>query len=221
MAELLVNVKLGFRAPMRGYIAEPYWPETESVVNILKESGMSRCRSDKTRRQALEKTLNQRGLSMKQWEALRVKSSRPFYTENGTGARIIIPSEQMAAALTCICYQMPRSQQPCEPNNLRTAIVIPAPFQVTPEKTAPDAVWARVVQPKDGKGNPLSNQRATRTSHYICDFDAVGVLEIDSSFVDPESVRQALVWGGKRVGIGASRKMGWGRFTVEQFEVQE
>ena len=33
----------------KGYIADPYWPERERVINIDKQSGMSRARSSANR----------------------------------------------------------------------------------------------------------------------------------------------------------------------------
>jgi hypothetical protein len=36
------------------YIAHPYWPEREKLINIQKESGLSRARTAQTRRKALD-----------------------------------------------------------------------------------------------------------------------------------------------------------------------
>jgi len=35
--------------------------------------------------------------------------------------------------------------------------------------------------------------------------------------VRPETLKKALEWAGEWVGIGASRKMGFGRFTITEF----
>jgi hypothetical protein len=35
--------------------------------------------------------------------------------------------------------------------------------------------------------------------------------------VRPDVLQKALEWGGRTIGIGASRKMGWGRFSLVGF----
>jgi hypothetical protein len=37
---------------VENYIAAPYWPELERLINIRKESGLSHARSAETRRKA-------------------------------------------------------------------------------------------------------------------------------------------------------------------------
>ena len=38
------------RVHLDTYIAHPYWPEREKLINIQKESGLSRARTAQTRR---------------------------------------------------------------------------------------------------------------------------------------------------------------------------
>lgn len=42
------------RVHLDTYIAHPYWPEREKLINIQKESGLSRARTAQTRRKALD-----------------------------------------------------------------------------------------------------------------------------------------------------------------------
>ena len=69
-----------------------------------------------------------------------------------------------------------------------------------------------------GTGQKASNQRGLRESPYIADFTATGTIGVDEGFVDPKAVKEAIAWGGQFVGIGASRKMGWGRFELRAFK---
>ena len=64
----------------KGYIAHPYWPEREKVINIQKESGTKRARSEEKRIKNLRDYLVQRGLSMEDYEELVRKADRQFYT---------------------------------------------------------------------------------------------------------------------------------------------
>lgn len=48
---------------------------------------------------------------------------------------------------------------------------------------------------------------------------ATATFEIDPDLVKPDTLRNMLTWAGAWVGIGASRKMGWGRFSVASWDV--
>jgi hypothetical protein len=61
---------------LRSYIADPYWPERERLVNIQKESGMSRARSAANRRKALEEYLRSEGMTLKDYDELEVTRAR-------------------------------------------------------------------------------------------------------------------------------------------------
>jgi len=87
-------------------------------------------------------------------------------------------------------------------------------------KFEPDGVYERYATVKAGTGAKLSNQRGLRRSLYIANFTATGTLTFDADFVDPDTLRRAIEWGGLFVGIGASRKMGWGRFALQRFTQQ-
>ena len=82
-------------------------------------------------------------------------------------------------------------------------------------------MYERYATVTSGTGAKLSNQRALRKSDYICDFEATGSVSINPDYVNPETLHKAIVWGGENVGIGASRKMGWGRFEVREFVKME
>jgi len=85
---------------------------------------------------------------------------------------------------------------------------------ITHKKKA-DGVWERFAVVKSGTGKTLSNQRGLRSNGFIRDFTASGTITMDENMVDPAAVLTLLEFAGRGVGIGASRKMGYGKFTVE------
>jgi hypothetical protein len=96
--------------------------------------------------------------------------------------------------------------------NLRVAVRA-SDFVTT--KYAPDGNWERFAVVTIGTGAKASNQRGYRSNAYICDFRATGSLDVEPEMVEPDALLRLLEFAGRVVGIGASRKMGWGRFTVE------
>jgi hypothetical protein len=84
-------------------------------------------------------------------------------------------------------------------------------------KQKPDGVWSRFAVVATGSGQKLSNQRGLRVSRYISEFTTAGTIGLDENFIKPETLEQVIRWGGQFVGIGASRKMGWGRFELLKF----
>lgn len=193
------------------FIADPYWPEREELINIQKNSGMNRARSEQKREDALKEYLRRNGYTLEQYAELEQLCRRQFYTAaDGT---IIISSHQMYGCLIEAARNISASQRPCEPNNLRHVLRV---SDLRTEKRQADGVFKRLVMPKSGTGQPLSNQRALRMNDYIEDFEATGTLRFF-----PEDIRNAdelpdfLAYAGQRIGVGASRKMGYGRFVVK------
>lgn len=196
----------------KGYIADPYWPERERLINVQKSSGINRARSDAARRKALEEYLRSKDLTLDSYYELEKLAQRPFYT-NGTG--IIIPELHVMSFLVATVSEARAAMRPCEPEQVRSRFLV---SNWTTGKTAPDGVWSRFAVVHLGTGQKASNQRGLRENQYIAEFTSKGTISIDENFIDPNSLHQALDWGGKFVGIGSCRKMGWGRFDLLRFE---
>jgi len=202
-----MKIKIALKFGKPGYIASPYWPEMFRMIEITKTSGMNRARSEKRRREALEATLRAMGMTVEDYTRLEIAAKRPFHT-NGDGT-IIIPGDRVASCLVNACDEAPARMRI---NNLRTALRI-SDFKTG--KTKSDGTWSRfaVVQ---SSSNKLSNQRGLRENDYIEDFTATGTIDHDPEHVKPEAILELLGYAGRDIGIGASRKMGWGRFVVSQ-----
>lgn len=186
---------------LTSYIAHPYWPEREKLINITKESGMSRARTAENRRKALDSYLASAGLTRADFEELERLASRPFHTHDG---HIIVPE-------LATCDRIVSRDRPCPPEVART-LIRPTPWYT--DRTDADGTWERFAVVSSGTGAKLSNQRALRADPYIKDASATGTLDIEDSAIRPDVLWKALTWAGTNVGIGASRKMGWGRFTL-------
>lgn len=197
------------------FVAHPYWPEMFQMIEITKQSGMSRARASQNRRKALEEHLRAIGMTVAQFDTLSAQASLPFHT-NAAGA-IIIPADNILSFLVATCDEARSAQRPCPKEQVRSRFVS---TDFVTDRTAQDGVWTRFATVASGVGQKLSNQRGLRENPYIADFRARGALSFDPQFVRPEVARAAIAWGGEMVGLGASRKMGKGRFVIEQWVEQ-
>lgn len=196
-----------------GYIAHPYWPSMDKVVNIQKQSGMNRAKSDANRRSALEQYLKSIKMAPTEYDILVQDSKRPFYTS--ADGEIIIPPNQFISCIVATCDTARAAMRPCPPDQVRSRFVV-TPLKTSKSKS--DGVWERFAVVSAGTGQKLSNQRGFRSNEYITDFRAFGSIKFDPSFIKPDVMEQALRYAGEMVGVGASRKMGWGRFELVEFK---
>jgi hypothetical protein len=214
----MLTYRLAVHFP-RGYIAHPYWPEMYQLIQIEKQSGMNRARSLENRRKCLDEWLRQNGMSFADYEELSRRAARPFYRLNcSETSEIVIPQAQVEAMLVATCDTVRAASRPCPKDQVRSRILC---SEWRTGKTEQDGVYERFAVVTAGTGKKLSNQRGFRSNPYIADFSAGGTLEIDDSYVKPSVLENALRWAGQNVGIGASRKMGWGRFNLLAFESVE
>lgn len=202
-----MRLTLHFATP--GYIEHPYWPEMYKLIEIDKKSGVNRARTEANRRRALESYLTDAGLTLADYEALRAAAQRPFHTTGTNGTqRIVIPAEKI---LACLVNASDVAPAKLRIPNLRVAVRASA---FVTDKSAPDGVWERFAVVTMGTGAKASNQRGHRANAFIADFTASGTLDVEPEMVDPQALLSLLTFAGRVVGIGASRTMGWGRFTV-------
>lgn len=186
------------------------WTEREQVVNILKQSGYNRVRSEDKREQTLRRYLEKIGMDMSDYQALVKKADEQFY-RNKEGV-IVIPRHQFSGCLVQACKSAPAGAR-FDEDQLRSLLDI---RDFVTGKTDKDRTFERFVLPKDGKGNPLSNQRALRCNDVIDDFDAEGEINFDTNDVKLKAILDLLSYAGKYIGVGASRKMGYGRFVIKE-----
>ena len=194
------------------YIAHPNWPETETVVNVLKKSGATRARSEDAATEKLHSYLARIGMTREEYEAAVILSKREWHrTADGF---IFIPRHSLSG-----CLREAAQRPPAGAKIARESVSWLARIGdfVTDRKDA-SGVWERFAQPKDPKsGKPLSNQRSLRRNEYIEGATATGVIQLHNE-VKVETLAMLLKHAGSMIGVGASRVMGYGRFLVEHCE---
>lgn len=189
----------------KGYIGNPYWPAMERLITLRKQSGVDRARSETKRNQALKAWLDKNNMTMDDYAALEREAVKPFYTTN-TG-EIVIPAHHFHGFLGATAALAPAAVRLAKPDNIRTIIEC---SDFATGKMKPDGIYERFVR------NPLTNQRRLQTNEYIADVTAKGQVRLvnDDMF---DSAREFFAFGGREIGIGAARKMGWGRFEIAEW----
>lgn len=196
---MLITVTLSFS---KGYIANPYWPAMEKIINIRKQSGVDRARSETKRTQALNAWLEKNSMTPDDYKALEAAAARPFYTKDD--GEIIVPAHHLHGFIAATAAMAPAAVRLARAEQIRTLLEC---GDLRTGKHKADGTYERFVR------NPLTNQRRLQANDYIADFKATGELRL----VNDDMVKQArdfFVFGGREVGVGACRKMGWGRFEV-------
>lgn len=206
---MLVSIALAFE---KGYIAHPYWPAREKLITIQKESGINRARSQEKRDKTLGAYLEAKGLTLDYYRALERDAGRPFYTtEDG---EIVVPAHQLHGLVGQAAALAPSSVRLAKAEQIRTLLSFE---DLRTGRYKHDGTWERFVPVKNGTGQILSNQRSLRVDDYLSSFTATGVLAL----VNEELLAKAklfLAWAGHEIGVGAARKMGWGRFELARWE---
>lgn len=200
---------------MRSYIADPYWPEQERVISIRKQSGVDRARSEEKREATLTNFLKKIGVTQEQYRDLEKRSKEPWYRviRGDEASPIIIPAKQLAGMLVHAAEMSPAGTR-VKTDNLRSLIHV-GDFKTNRVKS--DGTFSRYILPKDGKGNPLSNQRRYSEDEYIKDFSAQGIVEFADA-MKPANVKELFAFAIESVGVGACRKMDYGRGELVEFK---
>lgn len=195
---------------VKSYIAHPYWPEKDEAVDILKKSGCNKKRTEQARSEALLRYLEQIGMSAADFDALVKRGDEPWYRDDH--GYIMIPRHHISACLVQACKSAPSTARVAY-EQFRSLIQL---SDFGTEKQTHDEKFKRFILPTDGKGRPISNQRRLTVNDVIKDFEAQGTISLDPDEVKPETARALLVYAGKYIGVGAARKMGYGRFAVAE-----
>jgi hypothetical protein len=186
------------------------------VIEITKKSGMNRAKSEANRRKSLEEYLRANGMTLADFERLEALSKRPFHT--APDGEIIIPRDSVMAFLVASNDEARAAFRACPPEQVWSRIIA---TDLTTGKMAADGIWRRYATVSLGTGARASNQRGLRENPYIEGFTARGSLSFDEQLVDPASLKNLIAWGGQFVGLGASRKMGKGRFALSEFDLRQ
>jgi len=208
---------------MQNYIAHPYWPSKNTVIEIEKKSGVNRQKSEEKRLAALKAECQRQGYTYEEYEQLKTEAAKQWY-RNAAG-EIIIPRHQIAAAFVQTIANSPKALRgPFTKDNFRAAVQI---GDFTTGLSHSSGVFTRFVKLEG------SNQRNLQMNQFVgryidCEsdrvvgepFEATGVIIIPNK-KHVAAVKALLVACVESVGIGASRKMGFGRGTVKTWKEVE
>ena len=141
------------RVHLDTYIGHPYWPEREKLINIGKESGISRARTPATRRKALDDYLAAISMTRSQYEDLERAASRPFYTsDDGT---IIVPALHVISMIVATCDTISARARPCPPDLART-LIRPTGWTTTKRPRTASGNGSPSCRPAPGRNCPIS-----------------------------------------------------------------
>lgn len=206
-----MDVKI--RAHFDSFVGDPFWPQVGEVIDIKKDSGVDRVRSTAKREQTLKDYLRSHGQTLESFAVLQQMADRPFHTS--PDGRILVPHQMLLGAFLEAAGLATGPLRICRPEAIRSHL-LSSDWQT--QKTVADAVpWIRYVPVKSASGRLLSNQRSRRENLVLHDFDAEGTLHFRGDASQVQRLRDFMRFLGEEVGVGASRKMGHGKFTVVDF----
>lgn len=202
-----VEVKLRFSEP--GYIALPYWPAKNTLINIMKNVHPKL--ADTKKAAALRASCEKHGVSESEFQQMLIDAERPFHTRNGPGSEIVIPERIFQSFINHCSMEAPKAVPRITEKGLTfIGIKVEGGYFHTGKK-APDGTFDRFVK------NQESNQRQWASSPFIREFTASGILKVDGEVIAPDKLLKLLEWGGKWIGIGSARPQGYGRFSVMEW----
>lgn len=191
------------------YIAHPYWPERELLIRIAKDSGMNRLRSDAKRQTALTQECSKHDMTLEDYAKLEVLAARQFYRVSEPDGEIIIPRHQIAGSLVHTIKFAPKNLRGKYNDDSFRALVQISDFLTG--KTQKDGTYSRYVKLE------TSNMRSLQSNDYIERFTATGTfnVHVDDKVAD---LKRLLSYAVEETGIGACRKMGYGRGILVELE---
>lgn len=205
------RIKLSVVVPMGSYIGHPYWPEKDDLINIHKKSGFNRARTPNTKEKALKGYLDSIGMTMDDYQELKKLAERQWYRQDNVDqtSEIVIPRHQISGCLVQAINNSPSAVRgPYKADTVRVVLQI---SDFGTGKFEADEVFDRFVKLEQ------SNQRSRQTNEVIVDFDAGGFIHAERPFTnkDLKDLVRLLNYAFKNAGVGASRKMGYGRRSGE------
>lgn len=191
---------------MNNYIAHPFWPARNRVIEIEKKSGCNRQKSEDKRLAAIKAECSKQGYTYEQYLKFVEEAREQWYKKDG---HIYIPRHQIAGALVQTIAGAPKALRgPFDKDNFRALVQI-GDFMTDLDRA--DGVFARFVKLES------SNQRSWQENEYIGvyldsgeQFVAAGCIALmDKRHEGP--MHALMEKAVESIGIGAARKMGFGR----------
>ena len=192
---------------MESYIAHPFWPEKERLIQIELHAHLKLLKNEDKKAAALKGQLDKEGLTMADYEALQVRAAREWYRidPHDDASEIVVPRHQIAGCLVETINRTPKAINGGYNADSFRHVVRMSDFGTG--KMTGDRVYSRYVK-LDG-----SNKRSLQENAVIENFSMTGKVSVKPD-VKPEPLARLLAYAFDEVGIGAARKMGFGRGTL-------
>ena len=195
---------------LTNYIAHPFWPARNAVIEIEKKSGVNRQKSEEKRVASLKAECARQAISYERYLELKKEAAEQWYRR--PDRRIYIPRHQIAGALVQTIGTAPKALRGMfDKNNFRALVQI---GDMETQIIEPSGVFGRFVKLEG------SNQRSYQENEYIGQylekgepFTAEGEVTMDDD-KQIDTVKSLFRVAVEQIGIGAARKMGFGRGTV-------
>ncbi len=202
---------------LESYIAHPFWPEQSSRIDIEKKSGMNRCKSDATRDKALKAYLDTLDMTLEDYHILKAKASRQWYRcdPDDLTSEIVIPRHHLSSCIVQTLNSAPSAiRGPYKSESVRHNIRM---SDFGTGKTVCDGLFDRYVKLEG------SNQRSKQVNEVVQNFEARGTLHVEMDLKKSKdhlkTLQNLFGFALKEVGVGASRKMGYGHGKVLGLEL--
>jgi len=198
---------------LESYIAHPFWPEQSQRIDIEKKSGMNRCKSDSTRDKALKAYLETLDLTLEDFHILKAKASRQWYRRDPDDptSEIVIPRHHLSSCIVQTLNSAPSAIRGSYKSESVRHNIRMSDFR-TGKVKCDEPLFDRYVKLEG------SNQRSRQINEVIRNFKAQGTLHVEMNLQKSENHLKLLEnlfgFALKEVGIGASRKMGYGHGKV-------
>jgi hypothetical protein len=197
-----------------GYIGQPFWPELNTLINIMKDVHPKL--GDAKKQQAIQASCEKQGVSPEEFLRIQAKvETQHFYTKGDSPlSEIIIPERQIQSFLNHASMKAPKAIPTIKEKGLTFIGVRVVDGYLTTGKTEAGASKFERFVVLEG-----SNQRTFSSSPFIHNFSAEGVLSVDEQIIRLADLCKLCEWGGQWLGIGGARPQGFGRFQVTLWEV--
>jgi len=196
------------------YIAHPYWPECDRVISIDLHSGVNRLKIEHKKLAALKGQCQKEGITLDAYDAMIESSKRQWYRvdDKDQTSPIIIPRHQLAGCLVETVGRTPKAIRGKYEKDSFRALVQLSDFRT--DRTDGDGVYARFVK-LDG-----STKRSWQENEFIggylgegSPFTATGTAAVEPT-AKVDDLKRLFAYAVEEIGLGASRKMGFGRGRV-------
>lgn len=201
----------------QGYIALPYWPEIDRIINLKNAAGVHFKHAPAKQRELIETYCKDNGVPIAEFDAWEYKvANDKWYRDKNSN--IVVARHQLQGAIVQALHPKQsrmrhRLSKSIPREQVRTLIAIRGDLSISPTKEERDSIYEHYIK------HEKTNQRRLQRDEVITNFSAEGIIEWADVVAKSEDIESLLRWTGENVGVGSARIMGCGRFELCSFAV--